>query len=97
MASMALHMNLLAPKQAMTWDQSMNQKVFKFFIVGPTQNNFRNLEENFLQQFFSTTFIRKTKINKKKSHTHQTTIKINPNIIYFGKVEKTIKIKFIIG
>ncbi len=89
---MALHMNLLAPKQAMTWDQSMNKKVLKFLIIGPTQKNSENLEEIFFQQFFfSQHLLGKPKlasINKKKSHTHQTTIKISINIIYFGKVEK---------
>jgi hypothetical protein len=71
MASMALHMNLLAPKQAMTWDQSMNQKVLTFLIIGPTQKTSKNLEEIFLQQLVSSIFIRKTKISKyqqKKNH-----------------------------
>lgn len=34
-------------------------KVFKYFIIG-----LKNLEEIFLQQLFSSTFIRKTKISK---------------------------------
>ncbi len=34
-------------------------KVFKFLIIG-----LKNLEESFLQHLFSSTFIRKTKINK---------------------------------
>ncbi len=69
MASMALHMNLLAPKQAMTWDQSMNQKVLTFLIIGPTQKTSKNLEEIFFNNLFPQYLLGKPKlasINKKK-------------------------------
>jgi len=67
------------------------QKSAQISHYWPHPKKFRKFGGNFFQQFFSQHLLGKPKlasINKKKSHTHQTTMKISINIIYFGKVEK---------
>jgi hypothetical protein len=66
---MASH-ELIGPQTSNDLGPINEQKVFKFLIIGP-----KNLEEIFLQQFFSSTFIRNTKISKYQQKINHILIK----------------------